>query len=117
MAAFFPVRPKDSAQATRTAGAICTTVVISGSARASSTFTVSSRAVRAPVGQWVTHWPQKVQSEVFRVRLPETSTVVREPVPARSQIPMVWTFSQIWTQRIHLMHLLACRTSGVEVSV
>ena len=69
------------------------------------------------MGQWVTHWPQKVQSEVFRVRLPETSTVVREPVPARSQIPMVWTFSQIWTQRIHLMHLLACRTSGVEVSV
>ena len=58
-----------------------------------------------------------MQSEVFRVRLPETSTVVREPVPARSQIPMVWTFSQIWTQRIHLMHLLACRTSGVEVSV
>ena len=57
---------KASAQATRTAGATWTTVVISGSARASSTRLVSSRAVRAPVGQWVTHWPQKVQSLSLR---------------------------------------------------
>ena len=25
--------------------------------------------VRAPVGQWVTHWPQKAQSEFLSVRL------------------------------------------------
>ena len=59
-------RPKASPQAVRTAGATWTTVVISGSARASSTRLVSSRAVRAPVGQWVTHWPQKVQSLSLR---------------------------------------------------
>ena len=62
-------RPKASAQATRTAGATWTTVVISGSARARSTRLVSSRTVRAPVGQWVTHWPQKVQAVFFRYRL------------------------------------------------
>ena len=64
--AYLAPRPQLSAQATRTAGATCTTVVISGSARALSTRPVSSRTVRAPVGQWVTHWPQKVQSVSFR---------------------------------------------------
>ena len=59
-------RPKNSAQATRTAGATCTTTVISGSASAQRTLLVSSRTVRAPVGQWVTHCPQKVQSVFLR---------------------------------------------------
>ena len=62
-------RPKDSAQATRTAGATWTTTVTSGSARAQKTLLVSSRTVRAPVGQWVTHWPQKTQSVFFKKRL------------------------------------------------
>ena len=62
-------RPKLSAQAARTAGATCTTVMTSGSARARRTLLVSSRTVSAPVGQWVTHWPQKVQSVFFKKRL------------------------------------------------
>ena len=59
-------RPKDSAQAARTAGATWTTTVTSGSARAQKALLVSSRTVSAPVGQWVTHWPQKVQSVFLR---------------------------------------------------
>ena len=79
-------RPKASAHATRTAGATWTIVVMFGSASASRTVLVSSRAVRAPVGQWVTHCPQNVQSVSFRERPPATSTVVREPVPTTSQM-------------------------------
>ena len=67
----------------------------------------------APVGQWVTHWPQKEQSESISVRLKDTSTVVREPVPATSQIPKLWTLSHTCTQRMHLMHLLCRRIRGV----
>ena len=65
-AACFAGRWNASAQATRTAGATWIIVVISGSARARRTFVVSSRTVRAPVGQWVTHWPQKTQSVFFK---------------------------------------------------
>ena len=74
---------------------------------------VSFRAVRAPTGQWVTHWPQKVQSVSASLRTPRTPTVVREPVPTRSQMFMVWILSQTWTQRMHLMHLPASRMMGV----
>ena len=44
----------------------------------------------------------------------EASTVAREPVPSRSQIFTVCTFSQIWMQRIHFTHLSFSRMSGVE---
>ena len=110
------VRPISSAQATRTAGATWTTVVRAGSARMSSTFSVSSRSLRAAVGQWVTHCPQKAQSAsvIFRLRL--TFTVTREPVPATSQMLSPWILSHTWIQRIHLMHLLSCRMRGVERS-
>ena len=64
--ACFDGRLKTSAQATRTAGATWMMVVISGSARARRTFVVSSRTVRAPVGQWVTHCPQNTQSVFLR---------------------------------------------------
>ena len=47
-------------------------------------------------------------------RLREASTVAREPVPSRSQIFTVCTFSQIWMQRIHFTHLSFSRMSGVE---
>ena len=110
------VRPNCSAQATRTAGATWTTVVISGSARASSTGSVSSRSRRAAVGQWVTHWPQKAQSASRMVRLWLTLTDTREPVPATSQMFRDWILSQTWMHRMHLMHLLSWRIRGAERS-
>ena len=47
--------PSSSPQALRTAGAICTSTILSGSAMASNTVSVSSRSRRAPVGQCVMH--------------------------------------------------------------
>ena len=99
-------RPKYSPQAVRTAGATWTTVIFSGSARAAKAFWVSSRSRRPPTGQWVMHWPHRAQSESLMTRLLDTSTVVRPPVPATSQMLRDWTLSHTWTQRIHLMHLL-----------
>ena len=99
-------RPKYSPQAVRTAGATWTTVILSGSARAAKARPVSSRSRRPPTGQWVMHWPHRAQSESLMTRLPDTSMVVRPPVPATSQIPRDWTLSQTWTHRMHLMHLL-----------
>ena len=97
---------KYSPQAVRTAGATWTTVIFSGSARASKALWVSSRSRRPPTGQWVMHWPHRAQSESLMTRLPDTSMVVRPPVPARSQMPKVWIFSHTWMHRMHLMHLL-----------
>ena len=48
-------------------------------------------------------------------RLWETSMVVRPPVPARSQMFRLCTLSQIWMQRIHLMHFWASRYRGKVV--
>ena len=104
--------PSCSAQATRTAGATWTTVVISGSAKAAKASSVSSRSRRAPVGQWVMHWPQKAQSASRMVRLRLTSTLTRDPVPEMSQMCRFWILSQTWMQRMHLMHLLSWRTRG-----
>ena len=39
-------------------------------------------------------------------RLPDTSMVVRLPVPATSQMLRDCTLSHTWMQRMHLMHLL-----------
>ena len=89
---------KYSPQAVRTAGATWTTVILSESARASKARWVSSRSRRPPTGQWVMHWPHRAQSESLMTRRP--------PVPARSQMPRVWTFSHTWMHRMHLMHLL-----------
>ena len=58
------------------------------------------------------HWPHSAQSDSVMRRLWDTPTVVREPVLATSQMFTPCTFSQIWMQRIHLMHLDASRTSG-----
>ena len=99
-------RPKASPQAVRTAGATWTTVILSGSARAENTSMVSSRSRRPPVGQWVMHWPHRAQSESFMTRFPDTSIMVRPPVPDTSQMLSVCTLSHTWMQRIHLMHLL-----------
>ena len=109
-------RPCVSPQAARTAGAICTTVILSGSRSASRTSRVSSRSRSAPTGQWVMHWPHSEQSESLMRRLYVTSTVVREPEPLMPQTPSVWIFSQYCTQRIHLMHFCTLRYSG-NVSV
>ena len=95
MVAFSGAMPSDSPQAVRTAGATCTTVISLGSAKARYTSAVSSRSRRPPTGQWVTHWPHSEQSESLITILPETSMVVRPPVPARSHTLRVCTFSQI----------------------
>ena len=104
--------PSSSPQAVRTAGATWATTIFSGSSMASQTFSVSSLAVSAPTGQWVMHWPQSEQSASSMVFLPETLMVTREPVPSTVQIPSPWTFSQIWTQRMHLMHFSDFRNNG-----
>ena len=101
--------PRSSAHAVRTAGATCTTVVISGSSSASETFAVSSRMDRAPVGQWVMHCPQRAQSASVNGRLSLTPTVVRDPLPVMSQTLSDCTLSQTSMQRMHLMHLLSLR--------
>ena len=88
------------------------TVILSGSARASSTLSVSSLSLKAPVGQCVMHWPQMVQSDSLMLRLWDTSIFVREPVPSTSQMCISCTLSQICTQRMHLMHFAMSRTRG-----
>jgi len=62
------------------------------------------------------HWPQNVQSLSPSVRVWDTPTVVCEPVPIRSQMPMDCTFSQNWMQRIHLTQRFSTRTTGLEKS-
>ena len=83
--AFSGGRPRLSPQAVRTAGAICTTVILSGSAMARIRRKVSSRSRKAPTGQWVMHWPHSAQSDALMRRLWLTSTRVRLPVPDRSR--------------------------------
>ena len=107
--AFSGGRPRLSPQAARTAGAICTTVMISGFSIAANAFSVTLRSRSAPVGQWVMHWPQSTQSLSLMRRLWLTSTRVRLPVPDKSQTFTFCTLSQIWMQRMHLMHLLVSR--------
>ena len=107
--------PNASPHAVRTAGAICTTVTLSGAASAAKAFAVSSRSRSAPVGQWVMHWPQSEQSDSLIKRLPETSIVVREPEPLTSQTESDCTLSHTCTHRMHLMHLLVSRYRGKVV--
>ena len=108
--------PSSSPHAARTAGATCTTVIREDSANAWNTFGMSKRSLRAPVGQWVIHWPHRVQSLVSMVLLPATSTVVREPVFCTSHTRISCTLSQICTQRIHLIHFLESRIRGKLLS-
>ena len=110
--AFSRGKPKGSPQAVRTAGATCTTTILSGSARASKTRSVSSRSRSAPVGQWVMHWPQRAQSESSIKPPPRTPTQVWLERLVRSQMPSAWTFSHTWMQRRQLMHLSLLRMSG-----
>ena len=85
--------PKYWPQAPRTAGAICTTVIRSGSAIALKARSVSSRACSAPTGQWVTHWPHRAQLTSVRFSPSRTATVERLPVFFRSHTPSVWMCS------------------------
>ena len=96
----------------RTAGAIWTTVTVSGSSMARSTAWTSSRSRNAPTGQWVMHWPHSEQSASRMVRFSDTLTRVWLPVATRSQTFRLWTLSQIWMQRIHSMHLVVSRIRG-----
>ena len=109
-------RPSDSPQAARTAGATCTTTVVSGSAMAEKTRSVSSRSRRAPVGQWVTHWPQRVQSVCSMGAPPATPTQVWLLRLVRSHTPVFCTLSHTWMQRRQWMHLSASRMSGKSSS-
>ena len=59
------------------------------------------------------HWPQKVQSLSPNVRVWATPTVVWVPVPIRSQMPMVCTFSQTCMHRMHLTQRFSMRTTGL----
>ena len=85
----------------RVAGAICTTVVTSGSAIAARRRAISSRSESAPTGQWVMHWPHATQPASRIVRLSATPMLEREPVPMNSHTPMPCSFLQAATQRPH----------------
>ena len=63
------------------------------------------------------HWPQKVQSESPSFRASCTPTVVREPVPTRSQMCIPWMWSHTWIHRIHLTQRFSIRTTGLVKSV
>ena len=69
--------------------------------------------VRAPTGQWVMHWPQSEQSAssmVFRA-----GNIDGHPGTGALHGPdpqSLGTFSQIWTQRMHLMHFSDFRNNG-----
>ena len=76
------------------------------------TFSVSLRSRSAPVGQWVIHWPQMVQSVRRIGRFPVVLTLVRFPVLTMSHTFMDCTLSQICTQRMHLIHFPPSRISG-----
>ena len=76
----------------------------------------SSRAVRAPVGQWVMHWPHSAQPASAMGRLSRTITFIEGPAPVKSHTPQCCTLSQMATQRMHLMHLLLSRCSGKVAS-
>lgn len=108
--------PTPSPQAARTAGATCTTVSTVGSRMASMMRLTSSRAVRAPVGQWVMHWPHSAQPASAMGRLSRTITFIEGPAPVKSHTPQCCTLSQMATQRMHLMHLLLSRCSGKVAS-
>ena len=58
------------------------------------------------------HCPQMEQSASSILRPFATPTVVRLPVFITSQTLRLCTLSQIWMQRMHLMHLLLSRMSG-----
>ena len=73
---------------------------------------MSSRSRSAATGQCVMHWPQAEQSASSIFRPFATPTVVRLPVFITSQTLRLWILSQIWMQRMHLMHLLLSRMSG-----
>ena len=108
--------PRPSPQAVRTAGATCTTVSTAGSRMASMMRLTSSRAVSAPVGQWVMHWPHRAHPASAMGRLSRTMIFVEGPTPVKSHTAQCCTFSQMATQRMHLMHLLLSRCSGKSAS-
>ena len=108
--------PSASPHAARTAGATCATTIFFLSAIASHTFSVSSRSRRAPTGQCVIHWPQREQETSLIFLFPVTLMVVLEPVLVTSQILSPCILSQIWIQRIHLIHLRESRISGKVLS-
>ena len=76
----------------------------------------SSRAVSAPVGQWVMHWPHRAHPASAMGRLSRTMIFVEGPTPVKSHTAQCCTFSQMATQRMHLMHLLLSRCSGKSAS-
>ncbi len=108
--------PSSSPQALRTAGAICTSTILSGSAMASNTVSVSSRSRRAPVGQCVMHWPHATQSVLPIGARPRVPTAVCVARLVRSQIPKPCTLSHTLMQRMHLMHLSLSRMMGKSKS-
>ena len=76
----------------------------------------SSRAASAPVGQWVMHWPHRAHPTSAMGRLSRTMIFVDGPTPVKSHTAQCCTFSQMATQRMHLMHLLLSRCSGKSAS-
>ena len=109
-------RPRASPHAARTAGATCATTTFFLSAIALHTSSVSSRSRSAPTGQCVIHCPHREQDTSLIFLFPLTLIVVLEPVLVTSQMFSPWILSQIWIQRIHLIHLRESRMSGNVLS-
>ena len=73
---------------------------------------MSSRSVRAPVGQWVMHWPHRAHFAASMDRPSFTPTERCPAEPEKSHTEQCWTLEHSATQRRQLTHLLASRCRG-----
>ena len=107
---FVPIgMPNSSPSAARTAGAVCTITILSGSLIASITSCVLSFSVSAPVGQALMHWPQETQATWLSGCSNAQPISVSKP---RLFAPITATCCcwQAATQRRHRMHFALSRS-------
>ena len=100
--------------ATRTAGAICTVVLISGSSTAAQTVSTLFFTTIAPVGHTTAHWPQPTQGDSAKGLPKAVLMVIFEPRKAKSIAPTCWVSLHIRTQSPQRMHLPGSRVMQTE---
>ncbi len=104
-------RPKHSPMAERGAGAVWMTTCLPGSSIAAQTWSVSSLAYRAPVGQRLMHCPQLMQTTSPSGRSPNVVMSVWSLRFTASSTPTSCRSMQVRTQRRQRMHLFMSRTT------
>ena len=102
-------RPKASPRAARTAGAVCTSTCLEGSASAANTSSVKSFSRNAPVGHTAIHWPQDTQLVSPKPISNAEPMLVTKPRSLAPITPIPCTFAQTATQRRQRIHLLLSR--------